>query len=71
MSLSNQVVFNGGEWLTTNLSTNSETAHRLPDWVKCKVCGGKPLADNWLKPVNPDPACKVFIHMKGCIHKDA
>ncbi len=42
----------------------------MPDYVKCKICGGKPEGSNWLKPVSPDPECKVFIHL-GCMAKDA
>jgi hypothetical protein len=41
----------------------------MPDYVKCKICGGKPEGMNWLKPVSPDPNCKVFIHL-GCIQRD-
>ncbi len=41
----------------------------MPDYVKCKVCGGKPEGLNWLKPVNPDPNCREFIHL-GCMAKD-
>ena len=63
-------VFNGNQWLDAPSETVS-TMHKIPDWVKCKICGGKPTSDNWLKPVDMDPACKVFIHMTGCIHKDA
>lgn len=36
---------------------------KLPDWVKCYVCGKRPTAMDWLKPVNPDPHCRKFIHL--------
>ena len=35
----------------------------LPSWVKCCVCGKPPIGTDWLKPVNPDPNCRVFVHL--------
>lgn len=46
-----------------------ETQSPLPAWVRCKICGKGPDGLNWLKPVNPDPLCRVLIHL-GCIGKD-
>lgn len=36
---------------------------KLPEWVKCRVCGGPPTAVDWLKPVNSDPNCRDLIHV--------
>lgn len=36
---------------------------KLPSWVKCCVCGKPPIGADWLKPVNPDPHCRKFVHL--------
>lgn len=36
---------------------------KLPDYVKCCVCGKPPIGADWLKPVNPDPNCRKFVHL--------
>jgi len=36
---------------------------KLPSWVKCCVCGKPPTATDWLKPVNPAPDCRRFVHL--------
>lgn len=38
-------------------------SNRVPPWVKCKVCGKPPIGTDWLKPVNPDPHCREFVHL--------
>ena len=36
---------------------------RIPSWVKCCVCGKPPIGADWLKPVNPSPNCRQFVHL--------
>ncbi len=39
---------------------------RLPDWVKCMKCGGKPRENDWLFDVmsdGPGQTSNVLIHM--------
>lgn len=36
---------------------------KIPEWVKCYVCGKGPTAVDWLKPVSPDPKCRKLIHL--------
>ena len=48
---------------------DEETLSPLPSWVRCKICKKPPEGLNWLKPVSPDPACRVFVHL-GCVRKD-
>lgn len=36
---------------------------KLPEYVKCYICGKPPEGTNWLKPVTPDPNCRKFIHL--------
>lgn len=39
---------------------------KLPEYVKCRKCGGKPTGYNWLRPISTDPACREFLHL-DCI----
>lgn len=36
---------------------------KLPSYVKCCVCGKPPNEADWLKPVNPSPNCRKFVHL--------
>lgn len=40
-----------------------EGSSRLPDYVKCSVCGKPPQGADWLKPMDPSPNCRKFIHL--------
>lgn len=37
--------------------------YKLPEFVKCMVCGKPPIGQDWLKPVSNDPNCWMFIHL--------
>jgi hypothetical protein len=32
---------------------------RLPDWVKCTKCGGKPTKDDWLLEIIPHSSALI------------
>jgi hypothetical protein len=34
--------------------TDVEDLKKLPEWVKCMACGGKPLQNDWLLEVVPN-----------------
>lgn len=58
--------FQGSNWENQNPTYQVNPNVKLPEWVKCKVCGKGPTGYNWLKPVSPDPNCRVLIHL-DCI----
>lgn len=37
------------------------TTHKLPTWVKCSKCGGKPTETDWLVEIVPNS--NALIHM--------
>ncbi len=43
--------------------TATVSGSNLPSWVKCCVCGKPPIGADWLKPTNPSPNCRRFVHL--------